>query len=60
VTGLRPADPAPKHPALSFPAAVQRVRAIEARTIADLAAAEQIATAHVAGALQYRPRVAES
>jgi magnesium chelatase family protein len=31
-----------------------------ARTIADLAAAEQIATAHDAEALQYRWRVAES
>jgi predicted ATPase with chaperone activity len=30
-----------------------------ARTIADLAAEEQIATAHVAKAPQYRPRVAE-
>jgi magnesium chelatase family protein len=31
-----------------------------ARTIADLAAEEQIATTHVAEALQYRPRVAEA
>jgi magnesium chelatase family protein len=30
-----------------------------ARTIADLVAAEQIAAAHVAEALQYRPRVAD-
>jgi magnesium chelatase family protein len=30
-----------------------------ARTIADLAAEEQIAAAHVAEALQYQPRMAE-
>jgi hypothetical protein len=30
-----------------------------ARLIADLTAAEQIGTAHIAEALQYRPRVAE-
>jgi magnesium chelatase family protein len=38
--------------------AYQRVLKL-ARTIADLAAEEQIVTAHVAEALQYRPRVAE-
>ena len=57
------APPRPLHPPLvelvnSPPAPTTGCLKL-ARTIADLAAEEQIATAHVAKALQYRPRVAE-